>query len=151
MHIAAANGNLKKRRSSLTNDPRRLPGVDMRTDRGRRFRDIVEALVVEFGPGVDNARLRELGALKFNLEQTQALALAGDPRAREDVVRIANLIRRQEKELRIRKAAMAPPMTPLRQRLAARAASRASDAAKHVSPVSEAFPPDGEGFESRGP
>ncbi len=93
---------LSKRRSRLTNNPHKLDGVDMRTQRGRRYRDIVDALVAEFG--ADNpVALRELAGLKFTLEQTQAAVVAGDQRAREDLVRISNLVARRERELRASK------------------------------------------------
>jgi hypothetical protein len=38
-----------RQRSIMTNDPRRLDGVDMRTSAGRRYRDIVDQLAAEFG------------------------------------------------------------------------------------------------------
>jgi hypothetical protein len=47
--IATAEARPKKLRSGLTNNPHRLDGVDMRTGRGRRYRDIVDALIAEFG------------------------------------------------------------------------------------------------------
>lgn len=112
-----ADTRLKKRRSFLTNDPRRLAGVSMRSSDGRRFRDIIEALIVEFGPRADTARLRELGSLKFSLERVQALAVGGDPRAIEDLVRLSNLISRRESELRTRVAAAPIERRPLHERL----------------------------------
>ena len=102
MHAsAAADLETRKRRSALTNDPRRLPGVDMRSHHGRRFRDIVNVLIAEFGDA-DVTRLRELGGLKYSLEQVQAAVVAGDSRACEDLVRLSNLITRREAELRAR-------------------------------------------------
>ncbi len=98
----AANTNLKKARSVLTNDPRRLPGVSMRSPRGRRFRDIVETLMAEYGADCDPVRLREVAGLKFSAEETQARVVHGDARAVEDLVRLSNLIARRETELRVR-------------------------------------------------
>jgi hypothetical protein len=86
-------------RSGLTNNPYRLDGVDMRTERGRRYRDIVDALIAEFG-SANPVGLRELAGLKFTLEQTQAAVVAGDQRAREDLVRISNLVARREAVMR---------------------------------------------------
>jgi hypothetical protein len=71
----------------------------MRTQRGRRYRDIVDALIAEFG-AANSVGLRELAGLKFTLEQTQAAVVAGDQRAREDLVRVSNLVARREKEMR---------------------------------------------------
>ena len=98
---ATADARLNRRRSVLTNDPRRLPGVDMRSHHGRRFRDIVEVLLAEFG-NVDTARLREVASLKFTLEMTQSAVLSGDASKADDLVRISNLIARKERELRAR-------------------------------------------------
>jgi hypothetical protein len=96
MHgMAIAEARPKKLRSGLTNNPYRLDGVDMRTERGRRYRDIVDALMAEFGSS-NPVGLRELAGLKFTLEQTQAAVVAGDERAREDLVRISNLVARRE-------------------------------------------------------
>ena len=114
---ATAASSLSRRRSILTNDPRRLPGVDMSSEHGRRFRDIVEALVVEFGPVADTVRLRELAGLKFSLEHVQARAVTGDlhPLA-TDLVRMSNLIIRREQELRTRIVAIAPSKPSVQQR-----------------------------------
>jgi hypothetical protein len=102
LNIAVADSRPIKLRSRVTNDPSRLLGVDMRTCAGRRFRDIVGALVSEFG-AVNPVALRELAGLKFSLEATQAAVINGDSRAREDLVRISNLVARRERELRIAK------------------------------------------------
>lgn len=99
---SVAKSNLRKARSVLTNDPRRLPGVSMRSPRGRRFRDIVETLMVEFGADCDPVRLRELAGLKFSAEEVQAAVVHGNTRAVEDLVRLSNLIARRETELRAR-------------------------------------------------
>jgi hypothetical protein len=100
MHgMAIAEARPKKLRSGLTNNPYRLDGVDMRTERGRRYRDIVDALIAELGSS-NPVGLRELAGLKFTLEQTQAAVVAGDERAREDLVRISNLVARREAVMR---------------------------------------------------
>jgi hypothetical protein len=91
---------LPRRRSIMTNDPRRLDGIDMRTSAGRRYRDIVDALAIEFGVAVNPVALRELAGLRYTLEQTQAAVVAGDARAPSDLVRVSNLIARRERELR---------------------------------------------------
>jgi hypothetical protein len=96
---ASVDSRPKKLRSGLTNNPHKLDGVDMRTQRGRRYRDIVDALIAEFG-AANSVGLRELAGLKFTLEQTQAAVVGGDQRAREDLVRVSNLVARREKEMR---------------------------------------------------
>jgi hypothetical protein len=88
-----------KTRSALSNNPRRLSGIDMRSSRGRRFKDIVNALVDEFGDA-NPVALREVASLRFSLEETQADVVNGVARAREDLVRLSNLIARRETVLR---------------------------------------------------
>ena len=83
-------------------DPARAPGVDMRTSAGRRFSRIAEALVIEF-PGASPLLLRELAGLKFTLEETQSAVIAGDVKAREDLIRVFNAIGRRERQLRAAK------------------------------------------------
>ena len=82
--LAQFDSRPKKLRSGLTNNPYRLDGVDMRSPRGRRYRDIVDAVIADFG-GANPVAVRELAGLKFTLEQTQAQVVAGDTRAREDL------------------------------------------------------------------
>lgn len=105
-----------KGRSILTNDPRRLPGVDMNSPSGRRYRDIVEALIVEFGSS-DIERIRELGGLRYSREQVQALVVEGDRRAVDDLIRVTNAISRKENELRQRVAAAPIDRRPLHEKL----------------------------------
>jgi hypothetical protein len=71
----------------------------MRSRQGRRFKDIVDALVAEFGDA-NPVALREVASLRFSLEETQADVVKGIARAREDLVRLSNLIARPETVLR---------------------------------------------------
>jgi hypothetical protein len=59
-------------RSRITNKVRASPlGLDGRSERGRRWRDIIDGLIREYGPSeVD--KLRELATLKLSLEATQS-------------------------------------------------------------------------------
>ena len=66
LDMATVPARSRKLRSGLTNNPYRLDGVDMRTERGRRYRDIVDALIAEFGSS-NAVALRELAGLKFSL------------------------------------------------------------------------------------
>ncbi|MBG0797170.1 hypothetical protein IYX23_05645 [Methylocystis sp. L43] len=113
MFPAAAVASVStKVRSALSNDVRRLPGVSMKSAQGRRFKDIAEAILVEFGAGADVTRVRELASLKFSHEMIQAQVIAGDLAKTDDLVRLSNLIARMERDLRRRKAsraAMTPP------------------------------------------
>jgi hypothetical protein len=69
---------LNRRRAIMTNDPRRLSGIDMRTSAGRRYRNIVDQIAAEFGA----VNPIELARLRYTLEETQAAVVAGDARAR---------------------------------------------------------------------
>ena len=92
-------------RSIITNSPHRLPGVDMRSAAGRRFRDLVDAVIAEFGNANPEA-IRELAGLRFTRDQVQGDVVTGaKPRAVEDLVRIGRLITRLESSLRQARAA----------------------------------------------
>jgi hypothetical protein len=79
-----------------------LDGVDMRTQRGRRYRDIVDAVIGEFGAAGDGA-IRELAGLRFTQEELQASIVNGtasNARGHADLVRLSTLIARRENEMR---------------------------------------------------
>ena len=106
-----------KVRSRVSNSPYRLLGVDMRTGRGRRYRDIVDALVAEFGDA-NAIGLRELAGLKFTLELIQGELVTGaNPRAAEDLVRVSNMIARREQCMREDAQRRAPQQDPARDAL----------------------------------
>lgn len=81
-----------------------LPGLDLRSQEGRRYRTVIEELVAEYGER-ELTRLRELAGLRISLEIVQVEAMRGSVRAREDSVRISNIICRRETELRARTSA----------------------------------------------
>lgn len=107
-----------KARARMTNNLRALRGVDGRSAEGKRYRDLLDSIILEYGD-VDPIRIRALAGLRYTLEKTQTAVVNGDARAREDLVQIANLIDRRERELRAkRKADEAKPINPLRAYLA---------------------------------
>src|SRR5450631_2875593 len=87
--------------SPTANAPFTLLGVDGRSPDGRRFREIAEALVAEYG-GVDPFIVRELAGLKLMLERQHEEILRGDRQSLEDLVRLSNVVERKEKALRLR-------------------------------------------------
>jgi hypothetical protein len=101
VHGTSANVEVRTRkpRSGLTNNPHHLDGIDMRSPRGRRYRDIVDAIISEFGSS-NPVAVRELAGLVFTREQLQAAIVAGDRTALEDLVRVSNLIARRESTMR---------------------------------------------------
>jgi hypothetical protein len=88
-----------------------MPNVDMRSAAGRRFRDIVDSVIAEFGNSNPEA-IRELAGLRFTREQVQGDVVTGaKPRAAEELVRIGRLITRLEGAMR-QAAAAARTKTP---------------------------------------
>jgi hypothetical protein len=89
-------------RARITNRLRETPpGLNGNSERGRRWRDLLEAAIGEYGTEYPD-KLREIATLQFSLEAAQAEVFAGDIAQSENVVRISNLISRREKELRAR-------------------------------------------------
>ena len=97
--------------SPTANSPFTLPGVDGRSPDGRRFRELAEALVAEYG-SVDVFAIRELSGLKLMLERQHEEILRGDRQSLEDLVRLSNVVERKEKALRLR-ARQKPAPRPL--------------------------------------
>jgi hypothetical protein len=113
-------------RAKVTNNFRKSPaGLDGRSERGRRWRDVLEALIAEYGTA-EPEKLRALATLKLSLEATEGAVVAGDILRSEDLVRLANLISRREKELRARqRQRLAEPPAGLRDRLGLKYGGRA--------------------------
>jgi hypothetical protein len=106
---------------SKNHDPFKIEGVDMRSQHGGRFRDLAALVIAEHGPDFDPVKVRELAGLRLSVEIAQAALVNGDPKARNDLVRLSNLAKRAERELRASKrAAPAAPPSSLHERLAAR-------------------------------
>jgi hypothetical protein len=114
-------------RSRITNNVREsLVGVDGRSERARRYRDLLEGLIVEFGPGEPD-KLRALAAMKLSLEATQAAVINGDVLRSEDLVRLANVIAKRERELRAKQRQREVEQPPgLREKLSSRYSKRSA-------------------------
>jgi hypothetical protein len=87
-----------KAHARVSNRLHDLEGVDGRSAAGKRYRDILDSLVLEFGSH-DPVRLRELAGVRYTLEQVQGDIIAGDVAAREHLVRLSNLAVRLERRL----------------------------------------------------
>lgn len=147
MTAAAAKSerNMKKARAVITNDPRRLAGIPMHSAHGRRFRDIAEEVMKEFGPDAPTTKVRELSTLRMTLEGMQSAAIAGDPNAADTIVRLSHSIARLESSLRRRRAAqvaMTPPANSLANIIARH---RAADEAARRAAAATPAPPAGDG------
>jgi len=59
----------------------------------------LDGLIAAVGPGEPD-KLRELATMKLSLEATQAAVINGDLLRSEDLVRLANVISKRERELR---------------------------------------------------
>jgi hypothetical protein len=91
----------------------------MRSPAGRRFVDLVDSVIAEFGASNTEA-VRELAGLKFTREQVQSAIVTGDARAREDLVRIGRLIDRKEAAMRQAAAAAKAKVPSLHEYVAAK-------------------------------
>jgi hypothetical protein len=109
----------KKRRFGRPDVPRPLAGLDMRSQEAKVFLARLDEVTREFPYG-EPSRLREIAGLRVALEQTQVEVLKGNARAREDLVRISNLIARREGEMQTRRAVAAPPTPGLSAYLASK-------------------------------
>lgn len=118
----------KQQRSRVTNSVYRALRIDGRSPEARRARDVLKALVEEFGQG-DELRLRELLSLRLSHEQLQRRVAAGDAEALDALVRTSNVIARVERDLRRRKAARAAMTPPAHSLEAILARHRAAEAA----------------------
>src|SRR5277367_352876 len=97
-------------RSGLTNDPFRLPGVDMGTRQGRRFRDLVTDLASELG-GVERLGVIDLALVRqasmdiMRQETMQGALMRGEPIDHEELTRAGNSARSALTKLGIKRAA----------------------------------------------
>jgi hypothetical protein len=110
-----------RQRSARSNDPFVLTGADQRSAQARRFRDIIEGLISEFGDAEPN-RLREIGMLKFAIEREQEAIVADVTRSAETLLRLSNSCERKEHRLhlRMRQAGARGPVSGLHDKLGAR-------------------------------
>jgi hypothetical protein len=90
---------------SKTHNPFKIAGVDMRSEHGRRFRDLAALVIAEHGPDIDPVKVRELAGLKLSIEITQAALVNGDRKARNDLVRLLDHANRAERAMRDAKCA----------------------------------------------
>lgn len=128
-----------RRRFARAGGSNRVGSLDLRTLEGRRFVAMMTELRREFGADAPERVLKELAALRLTHELCAADALAGDVRARADLVRLHNLVRRIETELARAKATAAAPPPSLKDHLERIAASR------QAAPTTPAAPPHDDG------
>jgi hypothetical protein len=105
MQVTKPRPRTGRRLSYHAQNPHVIVGVDGRSQEARRFRDITDAIVSEYGAEIDPLMLRELAGLRLSQEVTATAIINGDRRARSDIVRITNLIARRERDLREAKRA----------------------------------------------
>jgi hypothetical protein len=110
----------KKRRFGRPDVPRPLAGLDMRSQEAKVFVARLEEVAAEFPDG-EPSRLREIAGLRVALEQTQLEVLKGNGKARDDLVRLNNIVARREGELQVRRTLQAPAPLSLAEKLKARA------------------------------
>jgi hypothetical protein len=100
----------------LTNDPFRLPGVDMGTRQGRRFRDLVSDLAVELG-GVERLGVIDLALVRqaamdiMRSETMQGALMRGEAIDHEELTRAGNSARSALTKLGIKRQPRDAPPT----------------------------------------
>ena len=101
------NPSVTKLRSGVSNDPYRLPNVDMSSAYGRRFRDLVQDLAREFG-GVEKLNtielvlIRQAAADTIRAERMQVDLARGGTVSHEELTRVCNSARSALTKLRER-------------------------------------------------
>jgi hypothetical protein len=119
-------------RSILSNDPLRLVGIDGRSARGRRFRDLMRSFAEEVG-GLDSiseaqrALCSQAAVLTVQVESMQARVIAGEVVDPELIVRVGNVQLRALQALGVRKG---PKVVDGGNALAEYLAARAADDAE---------------------
>jgi hypothetical protein len=117
---------------------RRLPGLDLRSAEGKRYSIIYAEVAAEFGAEKRSiSRLREVAGLRCALEQIQTEVVRGSPKARDDMVRVSNLLMRREKELQDRIVATALSKPSVQTRLSERTSKKVE-----ANPIDEVDPLD---------
>jgi hypothetical protein len=84
-------------RDKLSNGTRLMPGVDLRTPVGRRFRYLVGAYSSEVGPDLnesEKATIRQVASLQVHIEALQARVLAGQDVDADQLIRLNSEHRR---------------------------------------------------------
>jgi hypothetical protein len=87
---------------SRNHDPFKVTGLDMRSEHGRRFKDLAAIVIKDHGPDIDPVKIRELAGLKLSIEITQArtVRLSKTRRRHPRCVRIAPVPARRRARLR---------------------------------------------------
>ncbi|WP_156944928.1 hypothetical protein [Bradyrhizobium sp. Ec3.3] len=105
-----------------------MPGVDLRSAVGRRFRYLMASYELELGGDLgeaEQALLRQHVVLQLESERLQADAIRGVTVDRDLLVRLTSEARRSLGALRAKVAKRKQPAPTLRDRLQQRAAGRA--------------------------
>jgi hypothetical protein len=119
-------------RSQVTNGKRLLAGIDGRSSRGRRLRDVMHQLTADLG-GPDAVTvtqgmlIKQAAALTLVVEDMQARVVNGEAVDPTDLTRLTGSLTRVLSKLGIREKAK-PKAPTLREIAAARAAASGGDA-----------------------
>jgi len=112
-------------KAKVTNRPWTIPGVDMRTPAGRRFRDLCRSFATELGgelSELERGLVRQCAAILLHAETQQVALVRGEPIKGDEAIRVASEARRLLDTLKAHVAGKrASPQAPIRERLASRA------------------------------
>ena len=126
--IAAVASPSPTTRSRVTNGSEMLPGIDGRSDRARRYRDLAVAFADELGGEAalsepDKAAVRLAAALTVHSEDLQAKIVRGEAVDEEQLTRITNTVGRALAGLRKKRVTRSAGGPDLKSYLAERAAA----------------------------
>lgn len=120
-HFAVATAALRNR---VTNGSVALSGVDGRSAKARRYRDLVESLSLELGGELTEAerlQVRNAATLQLHSEELTAAMVRGEAVDPEEITRAANGATRALAGLRKRRAAKQPRIGGVQGYLASKA------------------------------
>jgi len=109
-------------RDKLSNGTRLMPGVDLRTAAGRRYRYLVESYSDEMGAALtepEKALVRQIASLQVHVEQLQGSIVGGREVDADQVIRLSSEHRRLLSQLRGKVAKKKPSSSKLAQILGA--------------------------------
>lgn len=113
-------------RSRVTNGSVALAGVDGRSAKARRYRDLVDALTVELGGELSEAerlQVRNAATLQLHSEELTAALVRGEPVDPEEITRAANGATRALRGLKSRRAVRQPRTGGVQGYLASKASA----------------------------
>jgi hypothetical protein len=102
----------EKGRARLTNRRQFVPGLDMRSQSARRYRDLIASFTNALGSHLSDAQrvaVQRAAGLTVAAEEARARAMRGEPIEIADLVKLENLADRAVRALNIKHKGLKPP------------------------------------------